>query len=109
MSSSHPEIQLTDQAANDVLMILSHTQKVWGDVQRHRYLQLITEAFQRIRDFPLIGTIDNPARPSIRRRGIEHHLCFYEILESGDILVLRVLHKRMELSNWETVEWATEE
>lgn len=108
MSSSRPELRFTATATNDLLVILTFTNLKWGEPQLLRYQRLLETGFERIGAFPLVGVVDHPSRPAIRRRVIEHHVVFYEILDSDTIVVLRVLHKRMDLSEWETKEWNRE-
>lgn len=104
MSFERPVIHLTDQARNDILVILTHTNRRWGRDQRDRYRLLLEEGLERIRQFPLIGEIDNPSRPIIRRRLVAHHVVFYEIRDIDVIVVLRILHERMNLSEWQNLE-----
>ena len=105
MSSSNQELRLSNLASHDLLVILTHTNKYWGPAQRDRYRLILEAGLERIRTFPLIGSIDSPNRSEIRKFVVGHHIVFYEIRDPATIVVLRVLHERMNLAEWESIDW----
>jgi toxin ParE1/3/4 len=60
------------------------------------YLDAVESAFRRIVDHPEIGAVHPTVRPTARSLGCQQHRIFYQV-ESDAILVIRILHKAMNV------------
>lgn len=105
MSFPKRKLELSTRAQHDIRSILAYTSRRWGKEQRHRYRHLLDAGLKRIAENPGLGLTHDPATPSILHRMVEHHIVFYELVSEDAIVVLRILHERMDLTRWETVEW----
>jgi toxin ParE1/3/4 len=72
----------------------AYTLEKWGERQTFRYVDGLETCCQQLAESPQSGRPCDHIRPGLRR--IEHarHVVFYRI-ESGGILVSRILHQRM--------------
>ena len=102
---------LTEAAASDISGILRETTHQFGPVQRRRYAALITRAIElaavqpdrpgsRSREDLAAGLRSLHVEIAARRRGAAVHVVYYLREPPGDehdaIVVVRVLHERME-------------
>ena len=91
--------ELSRKAEADLDDIRDYSVGQFGVDRTIDYLDALEHAFSRILNFPDIG----PARPDIGERmrslPVGEHRIFYE-RESQSILILRVLHKRMDLERY---------
>ena len=108
--------RLSDAADRDVDGILWETVRRFGPRQRQRYAGLINAAIGLIAEAPERpgsrprdelgpGTRSFHIERAAQRRGATAHVLFYRIEqqhaeESADILVLRVLHERMDTARY---------
>jgi toxin ParE1/3/4 len=103
--------RLTEAAASDISVILRETTRQFGPLQRRRYAALIPRAIEmaaeqpdrpgsRPRDELATGLRSLHVETAARRRGAAVHVVYYlgGLLEDGShgIIVVRVLHERME-------------
>ena len=104
--------RLSDAAALDVDRILWETMRRFGPRQRRRYAQLINPAIGRVAEAPARPGSQprDEFGPGVRsfhieraatQRGAAAHVLFYRVEQqhtdgSADILILRVLHERMD-------------
>jgi len=76
---------------------------MWGAAQAERYLAFLDDVFNRLVEFPMLGTIvdQHPEYRSYlakfsRKKSAHGHRIFYRPIEGG-IRVIRILHTAM---NW---------
>jgi len=72
----------------------AYTLHAWGEDQTIRYIDGLETCCQQLADNPELGRLCNHIRPGLRRMEHARHVVFYRI-ESGGILVSRILHQRM--------------
>jgi toxin ParE1/3/4 len=72
----------------------AYTLQAWGEDQTIRYIDGLEACCRRLADNPELGRLCSHIRPGLRRMEHARHVVFYRI-ESGGILVSRILHQRM--------------
>jgi toxin ParE1/3/4 len=72
----------------------AYTLETWGEDQTIRYIDGLESCCQQLAENPQLGRPCDHIRPGLRRMEHARHVVFYRI-ESGGILVSRILHQRM--------------
>ena len=90
---------LTVKAKADLKSIASYTENRWGKEQRNLYIKQMDEAFRRLADEPLTGKVCDYIREGYRKIPQGSHLVFYRRINDGDIEILRILHKSMDVDS----------
>ena len=111
-------LDLTAAAQDDIAAILSASASAFGERARERYAQLIATGLVDLREDPTrVGSVERPEfhggvrsyhlRNSRRRAAVSgarvetpRHLMIFRLEADDLIVVLRLLHDAMELSNW---------
>ena len=88
---------LTHAAKNDLRGIARFTEERWGRVQRRYYLKGLDEAFVMLANSPKLGNACDQIEPGLRKYPFQSHVIFYDLLSNNQILVIRVLHKSMDV------------
>jgi toxin ParE1/3/4 len=89
-------LDIVQAARDDLRAIARFTDETWGRAQERRYLAALMAAMQQLRDSPGLGRPRDDLRPGLRSLIAGRHVDFYR--ETADaILVLRVLHERMDI------------
>jgi len=86
--------RFSGRADSDLDNIVVYTLQTWGEAQTDRYLCKIEDCCQLLANNPGLGRLCDPVRPGLRRMEHGKHVIFYRV-ESGGILVCRILHQRM--------------
>jgi toxin ParE1/3/4 len=81
-------------AEADLKSIVRYTLKTWGRAQTVRYKQDLQDCFQFLADNPSTGRRCDSIYPGLRRFERGKHVVFY-MLESGELLIVRVLLQQM--------------
>lgn len=89
-----PEYRLSALARLDLIEIVDYTVDTWGPDQADRYLDGLTDCFNRLVQNPGIGRRCDKIRRGLRRFEHEKHVVFYRTDEDGTF-ILRVLHHTM--------------
>lgn len=88
------QLELSRKAQADLEAIRDYTVAGYGADQGIAYFDAIEAAFRRLLAYPMMGT---PAlRTGIRAFGCREHRIYYA-LDDKRILVVRVLHKAMDV------------
>lgn len=92
-------IRFAEQADTDLLGIYVYTYNAWNEEQAIRYTAGLKDALNKLTYNPSrIGTVDRSVvRPGYRSYRYQSHLVFYRIV-SNDVEVVRILHKRMDIT-----------
>jgi toxin ParE1/3/4 len=86
---------LTTEAEADILDIYRYTFENFGEAQADIYHDGLHDCFELLADTPLIGRDYSFLRPGLRRYEHISHSVYYRLTDIG-ILILRVLHQRMD-------------
>lgn len=92
-----PHFLLTNAAQNDLVGIAKFTQQRWGVDQRNKYLAQLDDTFHQLADNPELGKICDYIKRGYRKFPIASHVIYYRA-SSNQIEIIRVLHKRMDVS-----------
>ena len=87
--------RLTRRAAADLDAIFEYTALRFGLGQARSYFDMLHECCQRLAGNPGLGRSAESLAPGLRRYEFRSHVVFY-MAESRELLVVRVLHARMD-------------
>lgn len=90
--------ELSTQAKNDLIKIAKYTQLTWGTPQRNDYLKLLDNTFHQLSKQPMLGISCNYIRQDYRKHSKASHVIFYKQHKNNQILIVRILHKSMDVN-----------
>lgn len=88
---------LTNAAKRDLIGIAIFTQQRWGIDQRDKYLAQLDYMFHQLAGNPGLGRNCDYIKHGYRKFPIASHVIYYRTF-SDQIEIIRVLHKRMDVS-----------
>lgn len=92
--------KLSYEAENDLTKIWNYTFKTWSIEQADRYINLIFEEIDYIREKPNSGKCFSYVRDGYFRTKVKSHFIFYRINKrENKIEIIRILHERMDIEN----------
>jgi toxin ParE1/3/4 len=95
MSAHKAEVVLKPGARRDLRSIALFTGETWGSAQRDAYLKAIDQGLSLLSSQPLVGRSRDEIRSGLRSFRVQHHTIYYR-LDTGNVVVLRILHARMD-------------
>lgn len=88
----------TNKAVEDLTNIWNYTFDTWSERQADIYYNMLIESCQKIADHPwLYGLKYDEITEGLRGYRANKHIIFYQILQDDEILIIRILHQRMDL------------
>jgi len=90
--------KLTVLAKSDLKDIALFTQRKWGREQRNIYLKQFDDSFWMLSENPDIGKSCDEIRDGYRKSPQGSHVIFYKQTGSQEILIIRILHKSMDVN-----------
>lgn len=87
--------ELSETAARDIEDILDRSVSEFGVIQTEIYYVSLTRCLELLSDNPEMGSAADEVRPGYLRFPHQSHVIFYTLRED-DILIVRILHKRMD-------------
>ena len=90
--------KLTVLAKSDLKDIALFTQRKWGREQRNVYLKQFDDSFWMLSENPDIGKSCDEIRDGYRKFPQGCHVIFYKQTDSQEILIIRILHKSMDVN-----------
>jgi toxin ParE1/3/4 len=94
-----PRFRIKATARADLKGIAKFTEQTWGREQRNSYLTELDQAFHRLADNSELGQSCDHIRSGYRVFPIRSHLIFYKLASDQTPEIIRVLHKRMNVSS----------
>ncbi len=88
-------LELSREAQADLDDIRDYSVEHYGLSRAIAYLDAVEAAFRRILDFPDIGVTRSDLRGALHSLPAGEHRIYYEH-DGGRVLILRILHKRMD-------------
>lgn len=89
---------LTNKAVEDLSDIWEYTVDTWSERQADDYYNMLIASFQKITENPqLFGLKYEEIAEGLHGYRANKHIIFYRILADEDILIIRILHQRMDL------------
>ncbi len=90
--------QLTNKAKSDLRDIALFTSRRWGREQRNIYLKQFDDSFWLLAESPDIGKACDEIRDGYRKFPQGSHVIFYRQIGSQKIVIIRILHKSMDVN-----------
>lgn len=88
---------ITSEAKEDLYMIWDYSADTWSEQQADRYYSILVSSFDKIAADPLnIGKPYEEILPGLRAYHVRRHVVFYAIQSNGRVLIVRVLHEKMD-------------
>lgn len=84
-------------ARKDLDGIWDYTVTRWGEAQAERYLGMIGKACANLVSYEIHSRAIDDVRPGYRKMLAGSHIVYLRLLDSGDVMVVRVLHQRMDV------------
>jgi toxin ParE1/3/4 len=94
-----PCFKIKATARADLKGIAKYTEQTWNREQRNHYLTELDQAFHRLAENTGLGKACDPIRLGYRVHPVGSHLVFYRIGTGNIVEIIRVLHKRMDVSS----------
>ncbi|WP_065188828.1 type II toxin-antitoxin system RelE/ParE family toxin [Shewanella woodyi] len=89
--------ELTNAAKSDLKRIAIYTHHKWGREQRNSYIKQFDDTFHMLSNSPLAGKSCDEIKVGYKKFPIGSHIIFYKAASNSKILVIRILHKRMDV------------
>ena len=90
-------ILLSPAARADLEEIWDYTARTWGRAQAERYVLEIREACNPWRGERGGADPIDDIRPGYLKLAVRSHVLFYRLTESGQIDIVRILHRKMDV------------
>ena len=97
------DYRLTRSAEADFQDIAAYTISKFGILQARRYRDGLERALAALAKHPLRGRAASDLAPGLRRWRYRSHVILF-IPEAGGVLIVRVLHQRMDIPRHATSE-----
>jgi toxin ParE1/3/4 len=94
-----PEYIFSNKAVEDLSSIWNYTLINWSESQADLYYKMLIDHCKKIAQYPNIGKEYSLILEGLLGLKAGRHIIFYRQLISGKILIIRILHERMELKN----------
>lgn len=89
---------LSPSARADLDGIWDYTIQHWGELQAERYSQLIRAGCEALASRAQAGRDASAIRAGYRKLAVGAHVLFYRGVPSGEIEIVRILHRSMDVS-----------
>ncbi len=91
--------ELTKEAKEDLRKIARFTEKRWGRDQRFLYIKQFDEAFHLLSKNPSVGKQCEYIKKGYRKFPQGSHIIFYREDDKSKMLIIRILHKNMDVES----------
>lgn len=91
--------RLTRKAVDDLVSIWNYTQLKWSEKQADKYYYLLIETFDTISKHPEMGKDYSHIKENLMGQWVGRHIVFYRITSPNEILIVRILHERMDFKS----------
>jgi len=91
--------ELTKEAKNDLRKMARFTEKRWGRDQRFLYIKQFDDAFHLLAKSPALGKQCDFIKEGYRKFPQGSHILFYREASKSKIIIIRVLHKNMDVES----------
>ncbi len=90
-------LKVSNEAQYDLIEIWEYTFKKWSQFQADKYFEILVKSFNEIAKNPYIGKSYENTRKGYLGLNVKSHIIFYKVVESSTIIIIRILHERMDL------------
>jgi toxin ParE1/3/4 len=91
--------ELTNKAVEDLSEIWEYTVEEWSETQANRYYNFVLESYQEIANHPQFGKQYEEIEKDLLGFKSNHHIIFFKVVSPKEIVVVRILHERMDLKS----------
>ena len=93
-----PKVRYSNKAVGDLSSIWEYTFSEWSESQADEYYEMLISACNRLL-YPSIISKRLYDEIADNLLGIKagHHLIFYKIMDNDDVMIIRILHERMDI------------
>ena len=91
--------ELTKEAKDDLRKIARYTERRWGRDQRFLYIKQFDDIFRSLAKTFSIGKKCDYIKKGYRKFPQGSHIIFYRENKSSKIIVIRILHKNMDVES----------
>jgi len=93
-----PKVRYSNKAVEDLSSIWEYTFTKWSENQADEYYAMLISACNRLL-YPSVISNRSYEEISEGLLGVKagHHLIFYNILENDDVMIIRILHEKMDI------------
>lgn len=93
-----PKVRYSNKAVEDLSSIWEYTFTKWSENQADEYYAMLISACNRLL-YPSVISNRSYEEISEGLLGVRagHHLIFYNILENDDVMIIRILHEKMDI------------
>ena len=95
MSARRLDVRLTSRARRDYDNILLLSRRTWGAEQQATYRAALSQAFQELVAYPLLGRSREELFPGCRSLHAGQHVLYYTV-RATEIVIVRILHVRQD-------------
>jgi len=89
---------LSSKAKTDLIKIAKYTQITWGVPQRNDYLKVLDNTFHLLAGDPELGINCDYIREGYSKYPQASHVIYYKEYKNNHILIVRILHKSMDVN-----------
>lgn len=89
--------KFSNEAVKDLEEIWIYTKQTWSVEQADRYYNLIIDEVEFISLNPNLSRDKNYIKEGYRSTKVKSHVIYYKSDEDGFILIVRILHQRMDV------------
>lgn len=94
------KLQFNRKAVSDLSEIRNHTPKEWSEQQADKYYSALIDCCrQLLRDTCVLSKSYDRVHESLKGIKCGYHVLFYKKHPSGNVLIVRILHERMDLKH----------
>ena len=94
------KFHLTNKAVEDLADIWNYTFEEWTEQQADNYYNMLISSCQKIATNPnLFGKRYDEILDGLRGFKAGKHILFYQLLNDGNVEIIRILHEQMDLRN----------
>jgi toxin ParE1/3/4 len=90
---------LSTKAKSDLIKIARYTQLTWGTAQRNDYLKILDSTFQLLADEPELVINCDYIKEGYNKYPQVSHVIYYKGHKVNQILIVRILHKSMDVNS----------
>ena len=88
---------ITKEATEDLYKIWEYTVDTWSEDQADTYYSLLEAGMNEIAEDPeRMGKPYEELFPGLRAYHVRRHMVFYTVQANGRVLVVRILHEKMD-------------
>lgn len=91
--------RFTNEAVKDLEEIWFYTKQKWSLEQADRFYNLVIDEIEFIASNPLLGRSIDYITEGYRSTKVKSHVVFYKQQKDETVLVVRILHQRMDSEN----------